>query len=139
MNNKPILLVEDDRVDVMTVKRAIKELEIVNPLVLASNGEIALDYLQDEKNELPIIIMLDINMPKMNGIEFLNIMKKDHRLKRLPVVVLTTSQEEQDRLSSFDLGASGYMLKPVNYIKFVDVIRTIHTYWTMSEQGEPTQ
>lgn len=139
MSKKPILLVEDDRVDVMAVKRAVRELKILNPLVTAANGEEALDYLRDKQNELPIIILLDINMPKMNGIEFLNIAKQDARLKRLPVVVLTTSKEDEDRLSSFDLGAAGYMLKPVNYNRFVEVIRTIHTYWTMSEQGEPAR
>lgn len=133
---KPILLVEDDRVDVMAVKRSVKELKIANPLVTASNGEEALAYLGDEQNPLPAIILLDINMPKMNGIEFLRIAKQDDRLKRLPVIVLTTSKEDQDRFDTFNLGASGYMLKPVDYAQFVEIIRTIHTYWSLSEVAD---
>lgn len=134
--NGPILLVEDDRVDVMAVKRSVKELKINNPLVIATNGEEALDYLNNRQNPLPAIILLDINMPKMNGIEFLRMVKRDERLRRLPVVVLTTSQEDQDRFESFDLGASGYMLKPVDYEQFVDVVRTIHTYWSLSQRSK---
>ncbi len=133
---KPILLVEDDRVDVMAVKRSVKALNINNPLVTASNGEEALAYLNDERNPLPAIILLDINMPRMNGIEFLRIAKQDERLKRLPVVVLTTSKEDQDRFDTFNLGASGYMLKPVDYTQFVDIIHAIHTYWSLSETAE---
>ena len=130
---KSILLVEDDVVDVMTVKRALKEIKITNPLIVAGNGEEALEYLIDGKNEKPGIILLDLNMPKMNGIEFLKIAKKDEALRSVPVVVLTTSQEEQDKVDSFDLGVAGYMIKPVDYQQFVEVIRTIDLYWTLSE------
>ena len=133
MAAKPILLVEDDRVDVMAVRRAVRELNIANPLVTKSNGEEALDYLRSDQDELPVIILLDINMPKMNGIEFLGVVKQDPRLRRLPVVILTTSKEDQDRLNSFDLGAAGYMLKPVDFHQFIEVIRTIFAYWTLSE------
>ena len=133
---KPILLVEDDRVDVMAVKRSVRELEIRNPLVVKSNGEEGLAYLNDGENPLPALILLDINMPKMNGIEFLQAIKQVDRLKRLPVIVLTTSQEDQDRFESFDLGASGYMLKPVDYEQFVDIIRSIYDYWSRSERGD---
>lgn len=133
---QPILLVEDDRVDVMAVKRSVKELEIKNPLVVKSNGEEGLEYLNDEQNLLPALILLDINMPKMNGIEFLQAIKKVDRLKRLPVIVLTTSQEDQDRFESFDLGAAGYMLKPVDYEQFVDIIRSIYDYWSRSERSD---
>ena len=133
ITKKPILLVEDDRVDVMAVKRAVRELKITTPLVTAANGEEALAYLNDASNTLPAIILLDINMPRMNGIEFLRIAKKDPRLRRVPVVVLTTSKEDQDRFDTFDLGAAGYMLKPVDYVQFVDVIRTIYDYWKSSQ------
>lgn len=133
---KPILLVEDDRVDVMAVKRSVKQLQIKNPLITASNGEEALEYLRNKDNLLPIFILLDINMPKMNGIEFLQIMKQDERLRRLPVIVLTTSKEDQDRFESFQLGASGYMIKPVDYDQFVDIIKAIHTYWSLSQMSE---
>ena len=128
-----ILLVEDDVVDVMTVKRAFKEIKVTNPLVVAANGEEALAYLRDEKNKKPGIILLDLNMSKMNGIEFLEVAKKDEALKGIPVIVLTTSKEEQDKVNSFGLSVAGYMVKPVDYKQFVEVLRTINLYWTISE------
>ena len=130
---KSILLVEDDVVDVMTVKRALKDLKVTNPLIVAGNGEEALEYLRDGKNKKPGIILLDLRMPKMNGVEFLKVAKQDGALRSIPVVVLTTSQEDQDKVDSFDLGVAGYMIKPVDYQQFVEVIRTIDLYWTLSE------
>ncbi|HXW00615.1 MAG TPA: response regulator [Anaerolineae bacterium] len=135
-NSKPVLLIEDDRVDALTVKRAFKELRITNPLAQVTNGEEALAFLRAEKNEKPGIILLDLNMPRMNGIEFLKVAKQDAALKRIPVVVLTTSTEEQDRVNSFNLGVAGYMIKPVDYRHFVEVVRTIDLYWTLSELPE---
>jgi CheY-like chemotaxis protein len=132
-SDRPILLVEDDQVDVMTVKRALRETEVANPVVNLENGEEALKYLRDSENPRPCLILLDINMPVMNGIEFLRVMKQDARYRRIPVVVLTTSGEQQDISSSFDLGVAGYMSKPVDYRKFVEVMRTINAYWTVSE------
>ncbi len=132
-SDKPILLVEDDQVDVMTVKRALKEINVTNPVVNPENGEEALKYLRDLGNAKPCIILLDLNMPVMNGIEFLQVVKNDILLKRIPVVVLTTSEEEQDKISSFDLGVAGYMAKPVDYRQFVEVMRTFDAYWTISE------
>ena len=129
---KTILVVEDDEVDVMTIKRAMKEIHVTNPVEVRWNGEEALDYLQGER-ELPGIVLLDLNMPRMNGMEFLQHVRSDERLKRIPVVVLTTSREEQDRFSSFNLGVAGYMIKPVDYLQFVEVIRAINLYWTLSE------
>ncbi len=134
--NKPILLVEDDLVDVLTVKRALKEMNVTNPLDTVSNGEEALIFLRDEKNSKPALILLDLNMPRMNGIEFLEVFKRDELLKRIPVVVLTTSKDEQDKLDSFNLGVAGYMVKPVDYLQFVEVMKTIHLYWTLSELPE---
>ncbi len=122
-NSKPILLVEDDNVDVMTVKRAFKELKVTNPLVNTVNGEEALKYLRGEANNKPCLILLDLNMPKMNGIEFLEVVKTDDLLKRIPVVVLTTSEEQQDMAESFRLGAAGYIVKAIDYKNFVEVIR----------------
>jgi CheY-like chemotaxis protein len=133
-SSKPILLVEDDNVDVMTVKRALKDLKVTNELVCRPNGEEALDYLKDASGEKrPCIILLDLNMPKMNGIEFLEVIKADSTLKGVPVVVLTTSENEEDRSDSFRLGAAGYMIKPADYEKFVGTIRTVDLYWTLSE------
>ncbi|ADE13052.1 response regulator [Sideroxydans lithotrophicus] len=131
--DKPILLVEDDQVDVMTVIRALGEIRVTNPIVNRENGEEALKYLRDPGSERPCIILLDLNMPIMNGIEFLQIVKQDENLKRIPVVVLTTSEEQQDKIRSFDLGVAGYMAKPVDYRQFVEVMRTLDAYWTISE------
>lgn len=133
---RPILLVEDDTVDAMTVKRALREIHVTNRVVNAGNGEEALEYLRDPANEEPCIILLDLNMPRMNGIEFLEVAKHDDLLKMIPVVVLTTSREEQDKVESFKLSVAGYMIKPVDYQQFVEVIRTINIYWTLSELPE---
>ncbi len=133
LTDKPILLVEDDQVDVMTVTRALKEIHVTNPVVNVENGEEAPKYLRSPKNIRPCIILLDLNMPVMNGIEFLQVVKHDALLKRIPVIVLTTSEEQQDKVNSFDLGVAGYMAKPVDYRQFVEVMRTIDAYWTISE------
>jgi CheY-like chemotaxis protein len=130
---KPILLVEDDQVDVMTVKRALDEIHVTNPIINEENGEEGLRYLRDSANERPCLILLDLNMPVMNGVEFLQVVKQDANLRRIPVVVLTTSEEQQDKINSFDLGVAGYMAKPVNYRQFVEVMRTLDAYWTISE------
>jgi len=129
----PILLVEDDLVDVMSVERAFRELEITNPIVTAGNGEEALVILRDASKPLPGIILLDLNMPRLNGVELLAVLKSDERLRRIPVVVLTTSKDAKDRSKTFDLGIAGYMLKPVDYPGFLEVIRVIWRYWEQSE------
>ncbi len=133
VNSKPILLIEDDSVDAMTVKRALRELRVTNPLAHVENGEEALDYLRDANNERPCLILLDINMPVMNGIEFLQAVKALPELKLIPVVALTTSVEQEDKVDSFELGVAGYMRKPVEYQQFVEMIRTVDAYWTISE------
>lgn len=132
-NNRPILLVEDDHVDILTIKRALKEIAVSNPVVTRENGEDALAYLRDPASERPCIILLDLNMPIMNGIEFLHLAKGDEQLKSIPVIVLTTSEEQQDKVNSFNLGVVGYMAKPVDYRRFVDMMRSIDQYWTVSE------
>ena len=132
-NIKPILLVEDDSVDAMTVSRAFKELKVANQLVIRFNGEEALDYLRGNDNEKPCVILLDLNMPRMNGIEFLKVAKADKDMKKIPVVVLTTSKEDQDKVDSFELSVAGYIVKPVDYIKFVEAMRILNLYWTLSE------
>ena len=132
-NRKPILLVEDDRVDAMTVERALGDLKITNPLEITTHGEEALAFLRDPEKEMPCIILLDLNMPKMNGIEFLQVMKNDENLKRTPVIVLTTSGEEEDKTESFNLGVAGYIMKPADYMQFVEAVRAIDFYWTISE------
>lgn len=139
-NNIPILLVEDDQVDVMTVRRAFKKSRITNPLHVVTNGEEALAYLSragpygdPESSPRPGIILLDLNMPVMNGVEFLKEVKADGDLRRIPVIVLTTSREEEDRVESFNLSVAGYVIKPMEFDKFVEAVRLIDLYWTLSE------
>ena len=132
-NSESILLVEDDQVDALMVKRILKEIKLGTRLDIVKDGEEALAFLRDPENGRPGIIVLDLNMPRMNGIEFLKIAKKDDNLKMIPVVVLTTSKGEQDKVDSFNLGVAGYMIKPVDYQKFVEIVTTIDQYWTLSE------
>lgn len=132
-SRKPILLIEDDYIDVMTVKRALQEINLQNHIVVRENGEEALEYLDNFQNERPGIILLDLNMPRMNGIEFLQIAKKNDKHKIIPVIVLTTSSQEKDRIESFKLSVAGYMTKPVIYNEFVEVMKTIDKYWTYSD------
>ncbi len=130
---RTILLVEDDMVDIMTVKRAVRELQIENPLIVTRNGEEGITYLNTCRDNLPFIILLDINMPRMNGIEFLKVVKQDKALRAIPIIILTTSKEQQDRYESFHLGVAGYMVKPVHYQEFLDLLKMINAYWTHSE------
>lgn len=132
-DSRPVLLVEDDTIDAMTVQRAFRDLKVANPLHHEVNGEQALAYLQNPENDRPCVILLDLNMPKMNGTEFLAVAKTDPAIKKIPVIVLTTSSEERDIVQSFRLSVAGYIIKPVDYKKFVEAIRTIDLYWTLSE------
>ena len=132
-----ILLVEDDEVDVMNVKRAFKKNNITNPLYIASNGLEALNLLRGE-GELYIpkerrLILLDLNMPKMNGIEFLRELRADPEIKHIPVVVLTTSNEDKDKVEAYNLNVAGYILKPVTFSNFIEAMATLDKYWTLSE------
>jgi CheY-like chemotaxis protein len=132
-NTKPILLVEDDSVDAITVKRAFDDLGVTKSLVHLTNGEDALAYLENEVNDKPSIVLLDLNMPKMNGIELLRAMKTNPTLRLIPVIVLTTSREDRDIIDSFDLSVAGYVVKPIDYAQFVETIRTINMYWSLSQ------
>ena len=129
-----ILLVEDDEVDVMTVKRAFAKNNITNPLFVAHNGLEALDLLR--KDNIPSrrrLILLDVNMPKMNGIEFLRELRADPALQQASVVMMTTSNEERDRIEAFKLNVAGYLLKPVTFQQFAEVMSTINKYWALME------
>lgn len=134
-----ILLVEDDEVDVMNVKRAFKKNNITNPLYTASDGVEALSILRGSDSEpSPIprerrLILLDLNMPKMNGIEFLRELRSDANLKHIPVVMLTTSNEDRDKVEAYNLNVAGYILKPVTFDNFTQVMATLNNYWTLSE------
>lgn len=127
-----ILLVEDDLVDAMTVKRAMEDIGATEGLIHLVNGEEALDYLRSEINVLPFLILLDLNMPKMNGKEFLKIIKQDERLSRIPVIVLTTSHDGKDVDDVFRSSVAGYMTKPLEYDLFAQKIKTIEEYWRIN-------
>ena len=131
--SKPILIVEDDQVDQETVRRAFKEIKVANQLVVTQNGEEALAYLRSGEKEKPCLVLADIKMPRMNGLEFLRIMKEDKELRRIPIIILTSSRQERDRAASFDCSVAGYMVKPAEYKQFVEIIRTIDFYWTLNE------
>jgi len=127
------LLVEDDSVDAVMVKRALESLKVTNSLVNLGDGEDALSYLRNNNNKKPCIILLDLNLPKMDGIEFLKAIKADGELKKIPVVVLSTSDNGRDITESFKHGVAGYMVKPLDNKTFVETIRVIDQYWTLSE------
>ena len=132
-DTKPILLVEDDIVDAASVERILKDLNITNSLVHKNNGKEALEYLRNTNNRRPSLILLDLNMPVMNGLEFLKIVKADKTLKEIPVIVVTTSNESCDKEESFNYSVAGYIVKPVSYQQFVEAFKTIDQYWTISE------
>lgn len=131
-DNRPLLLVEDDVVDAMVIRRAFEDLRLHYPLIHMTNGEEAIAHLQDEANEKPGLILLDLNMPKMGGLEFLERVKSHPLLKTIPVLALTTSDNASDINASFELGANGYFIKPTNYQQSVEVIRAVTTYWMLS-------
>jgi CheY-like chemotaxis protein len=130
---KPVLLVEDDTVDAMTVKRALKELKVKNELVHTTDGKKALEYLSSPGNAMPCVILLDLNMPEMNGIEFLQAIKADSKLKEIPVVMLAASSEEKNIVETFHLGVAGYIFKPVD-AKKLDEFKPIKLYWTIDQR-----
>jgi CheY-like chemotaxis protein len=129
-----ILLVEDDQIDQMNIKRAFERNKIMNPLYMAENGLEALEMLRDGRvPDERRLILLDLNMPKMNGIEFLKSLREDPALSHTPVVVLTTSNDEQDKVQAYDLNVAGYLLKPVTFTNFVELTAALNKYWTLVE------
>ena len=127
-----ILLVEDDEVDILNVRRAFEKNKITNPLYVAANGLEALNMLRG--GQVPAsrrIVLLDLNMPKMNGIDFLRELRRDTKLRSIPVVVLTTSNAEKDKVEAFDLNVAGYLVKPVTFPSFVDLMAALNKYWTL--------
>jgi CheY-like chemotaxis protein len=129
-----ILLVEDDEVDVMNVRRAFQRNNIANPLFVAANGVEALVHLRDGKVPRERrIVLLDLNMPQMNGIEFLREVRRDPDLQAIPVVVLTTSNDERDRIEAYNLNVAGYLLKPVTFSNFCEVMTALNKYWALME------
>jgi CheY-like chemotaxis protein len=129
-----VLLVEDDQVDVMNVQRAFKKNNIANPLWTAGNGVEALDKLKS--GEIPhsrLLVLLDLNMPRMNGIEFLRRLRADPDLRQIPVVVLTTSADVRVRIEASHLNVAGYIVKPVTFVNFCEAMATLNKYWALVE------
>lgn len=124
----PILLIEDDYVDVLTVKRALKDIGINTPIVHKENGEKALNYLNNQDNLLPAVILLDLNMPRLNGLDFLEVLEKQARTKMIPTLVLTTSTEHHEKINSFDQNIIAYMVKPMDYKQFTKMLGIIKPY-----------
>jgi CheY-like chemotaxis protein len=127
-----ILLIEDDAIEVMKFNRVLTTLKINHKIIEANNGEEALKILK-EKEIIPDIIILDLNMPKINGIEFLRILKNDDYLKYIPSIILTTSNNHRDVMECYKIGIAGYVLKPLKYEDYVDRIQKVLEYWSVNE------
>ncbi|HEY9721192.1 MAG TPA: response regulator [Oscillatoriaceae cyanobacterium] len=145
MTNKPILLVEDNPDDVALTLRAFKKNNIVNPVVVAQDGVEALDYLFGtgqyagrDVREQPSVVLLDLRMPRMDGLEVLKRLRADERTKRMPVVVLTSSKEETDLVRSYDLGANSYIRKPVDFVQFSQAVGQLGLYWLVLNEPAPS-
>ena len=129
-----VLLVEDDEVDVMNLRRAFRKCNVANPLFVAANGVEALEILR--RGDVPAerrLVLLDLNMPRMNGIEFLRELRADPELKATSVVVLTTSNDDRDRVEAYNLRVAGYILKPVTFENFCEAVGTLNKYWSLVE------
>lgn len=144
MKNKIILLVEDNPSDIGLTQRAFAKSNIANELVVAEDGQEALDYLfaggqftGRDVNELPALVLLDLKLPRVAGVDVLRQIRADERTTRVPVVILTTSQEEQDIAQSYDLRANSYIRKPVDFTKFVEAIQHMGLYWLVLNEPPP--
>jgi two-component system, response regulator len=146
MNDKIILLVEDNPDDEALTIRALKRNNIKNAVVVAHDGVEALDYLFGVRGHegrdtslLPQIVLLDLNLPKMDGLEVLRKIRGDERTKRLPVVILTSSKEDRDLLDGYELGANSYVRKPVDFTAFAEAVRQLGLYWLVLNEAPPEQ
>ena len=133
-----ILVAEDDEVDVMNIKRAFKKNNVKNPVIFAKNGLHAWNMLKGEGGEekldpTPRVALLDINMPKMTGLELLEKIREDDELKSMSIFILTTSDDDCDKYRAYNLNVAGYIVKPVNFEKFVMAVATLNNYWELSE------
>jgi CheY-like chemotaxis protein len=144
MNTNYILLVEDNPSDVRLTRRALEQSHITNPLVVAEDGREALDYLLAlgvhagrDVTDLPRVVLLDLKLPKVDGLEVLRQIRANERTRRLPVVILTSSQEQQDIMAGYDLGANSYVRKPVDFAQFAEAVRTLGLYWLLLNEAPP--
>ena len=140
---KRILLVEDNHRDVELTLAALDEFKLANEVVVARDGVEALDYLHGRGqfsghgNGFPVVVLLDLKMPRMDGLEVLREIRNDSALKALPVVMITSSREEQDLLRSYELGVNAYVVKPVDFQKFVESIKQIGFFWAVINEPPP--
>ena len=129
-----LFLIDDDEIDVENVRRALVENEAVFELAVACDGEQALAMLESgQVDPHELIVLLDLNMPRMNGTEFLRALRESERFRRLPVVVLTTSDDDRDKVEAYELNVAGYILKPVTFTAFVDTMAAVEAYWRLQE------
>jgi len=143
-SNRIILLVEDNPRDEELTIRALKKSNVLNPIVVARDGAEALDYLhargahaERDASSLPQLVLLDLKLPKVDGLEVLRELRGDPRTALLPVVVLTSSVEEQDLLRSYSLGANSYVRKPVDFVQFIEAVRQLGLYWLVLNEAPP--
>ena len=144
-NEKTILLVEDNPDDEALTLRAFKKCKVANHIVVTRDGKEALDYLlgsgdseaRGTPQEIPSLVLLDLKLPKIDGLEVLRRLRECPRTKRLPIVVLTTSNEEQDIVTSYDLGANSYITKPVNFESFIEAVGQLGLYWLLINEPPP--
>lgn len=140
---KRILLAEDNERDVELTLAALDEHNLANEVVVARDGAEALDYLyargkfDSHANGLPVVVLLDLKMPKVDGLEVLRIMREDTELKHVPVVMVTSSREEQDLVRSYELGVNAYVVKPVDFQKFVESVKQIGVFWAIINEPPP--
>jgi CheY-like chemotaxis protein len=132
-NSSPILLIDDDSTDALLFERALEKLKITDPFVRLTDCKAALEYLSNQDNIKPWIIFTDLNTPEMNGVEFLRAVKADEALKHIIVIVLSGSGDEGDIVESYKIGAAGYMVKPSDHKKLIEIIGTTFAYWSLSE------
>jgi CheY-like chemotaxis protein len=144
LEDKIILLVEDNPDDVVLTERALKKSHILNKLIVTKDGAEALDYLfgtgafsDRDVSVMPEVILLDLKLPKIDGLEVLKRIRSDRRTKILPVVILTSSKEESDLITGYTLGANSYIRKPVNFNQFVEAIRQLGLYWLVLNEAPP--
>ena len=138
-----ILLVEDDHRDVELSMTALEEYKLANEVMIARDGQQALDYLycrgdfESRIKENPAVILLDLKLPKINGLEVLQQIRSDERLKMIPVVVLTSSQEEKDMVRSYALGVNAYVVKPVDFHEFINAVKELGVFWAIINEPPP--
>ena len=144
MNDKVILLVEDNPSDVGLTRRALEKNGITNPLVVAEDGQDALDYLfcsgaHSERDiaDTPVLVLLDLKLPRVGGLEVLGRIRADSRTRRIPVVILTSSTEEQDIAAGYDRGTNSYIRKPVDFHQFAEVVKQLGLYWLIINEPPP--